>query len=195
MFQVLLVDDEPLVRHNLWTLLDWNEHGFQLCGQAHNGFMALAMMEQSPPHIAIIDVNMPGMNGVELNRAIKERFPAIKTIMLSSFDDYDYVRESLKNGSIDYVLKHRLDGATLTAMLNKAVLALRQEDRLLEERIARQALEERMNPVLIRDYVVHLIRGGMDASLEFETFSQRNNLYPRPSVIRLRLCRLSRFGC
>lgn len=180
MFQVLLVDDEPLVRHNLWTLLDWNEHGFQLCGQAHNGFMALAMMEQSPPHIAIIDVNMPGMNGVELNRAIKERFPAIKTIMLSSFDDYDYVRESLKNGSIDYVLKHRLDGATLIAILNKAVLALRQEDRLFKERIARQALEERINPVLIRDYVVHLIRGGgMEASLESETFSQRNNLYPQ----------------
>ncbi|MEC0254802.1 response regulator [Paenibacillus lautus] len=177
MFQVLLVDDEPLVRHDLRTLLDWNEHGFELCGQAHNGLMALAMIEQSPPHIAIIDVNMPEMNGVELNRAIKERFPLIQTIMLSSYDDYDYVRECLKNGSIDYLLKHRLDGAALVTLLNKAVLELRQEDRLLDERMAHEALAERLNPVLIRDYIVYLASGRKDATMEVEAFSQKNRLY------------------
>ncbi|WP_339292337.1 response regulator [Paenibacillus sp. FSL W8-0187] len=178
MFQVLLVDDEPLVRHDLRTLLDWNEHGFELCGQAHNGLMALAMIEQSPPHIAIIDVNMPEMNGVELNRAIKERFPFIQTIMLSSFDDYDYVRECLKNGSIDYLLKHRLDGAALVTLLNKAVLELRQEDRLLEERMTHEAVAERPSPVLLRDYIVYLVSGRKDATMEVKAFSQKNRLYP-----------------
>ncbi|WP_339221521.1 response regulator [Paenibacillus sp. FSL W7-1332] len=176
MFQVLLVDDEPLVRHDLRTLLDWNEHGFELCGQAHNGLMALAMIEQSPPHIAIIDVNMPEMNGVELNRAIQERFPFIQTIMLSSYDDYDYVRECLKNGSIDYLLKHRLDGAALVALLNKAVLEIRQEDRL-EERITHEAVAERLNPALIRDYIVYLVSGRKDATTEIKAFSQKNSLY------------------
>ncbi|MEF7441887.1 response regulator [Paenibacillus lautus] len=177
MFQVLLVDDEPLVRHDLRTLLDWNEHGFELCGQAHNGIMALAMIEQSPPHIAIIDVNMPEMNGVELNRAIKARFPSIQTIMLSSFDDYDYVRECLKNGSIDYLLKHRLDGTTLAALLNKAVLELRKADRLLEESEARKVKTERINPVHIRDHIAHLVRGRKEATLEIEAFSRENGLY------------------
>ncbi|MEC0203422.1 response regulator [Paenibacillus lautus] len=176
MFQVLLVDDEPLVRHDLRTLLDWNEHGFELCGQAHNGLMALAMIEQSPPHIAIIDVNMPEMNGVELNRAIQERFPFIQTIMLSSYDDYDYVRECLKNGSIDYLLKHRLDGAALVALLNKAVLELRQEDRP-EERMTPVAETERLNPALIRDYIVYLVSGRKDATTEVKAFSQKNSLY------------------
>ncbi|WP_194540835.1 response regulator transcription factor [Paenibacillus sp. JZ16] len=176
MFQVLLVDDEPLVRHDLRTLLDWNEHGFELCGQAHNGLMALAMIEQSPPHIAIIDVNMPEMNGVELNRAIQERFPFIQTIMLSSYDDYDYVRECLKNGSIDYLLKHRLDGAALVALLNKAVLEIRQQDRL-EERITHEAVAERLNPALIRDYIVYLVSGRRDATTEVKAFSQKNSLY------------------
>ncbi|MGE7824631.1 response regulator [Paenibacillus sp. NPDC093718] len=176
MFQVLLVDDEPLVRHDLRTLLDWNEHGFELCGQAHNGLMALAMIEQSPPHIAIIDVNMPEMNGVELNRAIQERFPFIQTIMLSSYDDYDYVRECLKNGSIDYLLKHRLDGAALVALLNKAVLELRQEDRL-EERMTHEAVAERLNPALIRDYIVYLVSGRKVATTEVKAFSQKNSLY------------------
>ncbi|WP_339295530.1 response regulator [Paenibacillus sp. FSL W7-1279] len=176
MFQVLLVDDEPLVRHDLRTLLDWNEHGFELCGQAHNGLMALAMIEQSPPHIAIIDVNMPEMNGVELNRAIQERFPFIQTIMLSSYDDYDYVRECLKNGSIDYLLKHRLDGAALVALLNKAVLEIRQQDRL-EERKTHEAVAERLNPALIRDYIVYLVSGRRDATTEVKAFSQKNSLY------------------
>ncbi|OME81340.1 DNA-binding response regulator [Paenibacillus sp. FSL A5-0031] len=177
MFQVLLVDDEPLVRNNLSTLINFRKHGFEISGEAHNGVMALALIEQSPPHIAIIDVNMPEMNGVELNRTIKERYPAIKTIMLSSFDDYDYVRDCLKNGSIDYLLKHRLDGATLIDMLNKAVLALRQEDRLLEDRNDQKAMAERMNPVLIRGYIADLVRRKSQSAQEIETFARKNGLY------------------
>lgn len=179
MFQVLLVDDEPLVRNNLWTLVDFRKHGYEICGEAHNGVMALAMIEQSPPHIAIIDVNMPEMNGVELNRTIKERYPAIKTIMLSSFDDYDYVRDCLKNGSIDYLLKHRLDGATLIGMLNKAVLELQQEDRLLEDRNDQKAMAEQMNPVLIRGYIADLVRGKTQSAQELEAFVRKNGLYPQ----------------
>ncbi|WP_419872410.1 response regulator transcription factor [Candidatus Pristimantibacillus sp. PTI5] len=179
MFQVLLVDDEPLARNDIWTLVDFRKHGFEICGEAHNGVMALAMIEQSPPHIAIIDVNMPEMNGVELNRTIKERYPAIKTIMLSSFDDYDYVRDCLKNGAIDYLLKHRLDGATLIAMLNKAVLELRQEDRMLEDRNDQKAVSERMNPALIRSYIADLVRGEPQSAQEVEVFARKHGLYPQ----------------
>lgn len=179
MFQVMLVDDEALVRNNLWTLVDFRKHGFEICGEAHNGVMALAMIEQSPPDIAIIDVDMPEMNGVELNRMIKERFPAIKTIMLSSFDDYDYVRDCLKNGSVDYLLKHRLDGATLIAMLNKAVLELRQEDRMLKERNDQKEMAEWMNPVLIRNYIADLVRGKPQVPQHFEAFVRKNGLYPQ----------------
>ncbi|WP_028610098.1 response regulator [Paenibacillus harenae] len=178
MLQVLLVDDEPLVRHELRTLLDWEKNGFEICGEAYNGAIALEMIEQSPPHIAIIDVNMPEMNGVELNRTIRERFPPIKTIMLSSFDDYDYVRECLKNGAVDYLLKHRLDAATLLTMLNKAVLDLRQEQRLHENRIANGKMAERLNPVLIRDHLAELVRGNKDAAAEFEAYARSNSLYP-----------------
>ncbi|RJE85209.1 response regulator [Paenibacillus sp. 1011MAR3C5] len=179
MYQVLLVDDEPLARSDVGMLVDFRKHGFEICGEAHNGLMALAMIEQSPPHIAIIDVNMPEMNGVELNRTIKERYPAIKTIMLSSFDDYDYVRDCLKNGSIDYLLKHRLDGATLIGMLNKAALELRQDDQILENLSAQKAIAERMNPVLIRGYIADLVKGKPGSVQEFEAFARKNGLYPQ----------------
>ncbi|WP_405156778.1 response regulator [Paenibacillus sp. FSL K6-0108] len=178
MFQVLLVDDEPLVRHNLWTLLNWADYGFELCGQAHNGLIALTMIEQSPPHIVIIDVDMPEMNGVELNRAINERFPWIKTIMLSSFDDYDYVRDCLNNGSIDYLLKHRLDESTLLNILNKAVSEMQQEDRLRKKQIAESTMAEKVSPEVMRDYLLYLLKRKTKATYGVEEFSQQDSLYP-----------------
>ncbi|OAX48889.1 response regulator [Paenibacillus sp. AD87] len=181
MFQVLLVDDEPLVHHNLWTLLDWADYGFELCGQAHNGLIALTMIEQSPPHIVIIDVDMPEMNGVELNRAIKERFPWIKTVMLSSYDDYDYVRDCLNNGSIDYLLKHRLDESTLLNILNKAVSELQQEDRLREKQVAESAMAEKVSPEVMREYLLYLLKRQTKTTYGFEDFSQKDNLYPHAS--------------
>ncbi|MGW7159003.1 response regulator [Paenibacillus taichungensis] len=181
MFQVLLVDDEPLVRHNLWTLLDWADYGFELCGQAHNGLIALTMIEQSPPHIVIIDVDMPEMSGVELNRTIKERFPGVKTIMLSSYDDYDYVRDCLNNGSIDYLLKHRLDESTLLNILNKAVSELQQENRLREKQFAESVIAEKVSPEDMRDYLLYLLKRQTKTTYGFEDVPQKDNLYPHAS--------------
>ncbi|RAW12889.1 DNA-binding response regulator [Paenibacillus taichungensis] len=177
MFQVLLVDDEPLVYHNLWTLLDWANYGFELCGQAHNGLIALRMIEQSPPHMVIIDVDMPEMNGVELNRAIKERFPWIKTIILSSYDDYDYVRDCLNNGSMDYLLKHRLDESTLLNILNKAVSELQQEDQMRVKHVTESGMVEKLSSEAIRDYLLYLLKRQTKAAYRFEDFSRRDNLY------------------
>lgn len=168
MHRVLLVDDEPLVRNVLWSLSDWSRHGFELHGEAGNGDTALAMIERSRPHIAIIDVNMPGMNGVELQRTIRERHPSIQTIMLSSYDDYDYVRECLKNGAVDYLLKHRLDEAALLNVLNKAVLKLRQGDR--EESVYDSGpMEERTGPALVRETIADLARGAAEAASMLES--------------------------
>ncbi len=168
MHRVLLVDDEPLVRNVLWSLSDWSRHGFELHGEAGNGDTALAMIERSRPHIAIIDVNMPGMNGVELQRTIRERHPSIQTIMLSSYDDYDYVRECLKNGAVDYLLKHRLDEAALLNVLNKAALNLRQGDR--EESVYDGGpKEERTGPALVRETIADLARGAAEAASMLES--------------------------
>ncbi|MFD1907867.1 response regulator [Paenibacillus rhizoplanae] len=127
LIQVLLVDDEPLVHHHLLTMTDWRSHGFEICGEAYSGLTALQACEKSLVHIAIIDVNMPGMNGVELQRTICERYPAVKTIMLSSYDDYDYVRECLRNGAADYLLKHRLNDQSLISVLKKVAQELQEK--------------------------------------------------------------------
>jgi two-component system response regulator YesN len=173
MFQVLLVDDEALARHDVKSMLDWEKHGFTICGEAYNGAMALTMMEEMTPHIAIVDVSMPIMNGVELSQKIKERFPKVKMIMLSSFDDYDYVRTCLMNGAIDYLLKHRLQASALLTLLDKAVQELQSE----EARNAQSKMIEHLSPVILREHVANLARDVVEASEALHVYARDNQLY------------------
>ncbi|RAV06364.1 response regulator [Paenibacillus sp. YN15] len=177
MFEVLLVDDEALARNDLKGMLDWEKHGFTVCGEAHNGAAALSIMERHPPHIVFIDVSMPVMNGVELSRLIRERFPRVKMIMLSSFDDYDYVRTCLKNGAMDYLLKHRLDAAALLSLLTKAAQDLQSEERELEARSAQTQMIERLIPAIHREHVANLARNMQDAGAKLEVYARDKQLY------------------
>lgn len=177
MFRVLLVDDEALARNDVKSMLDWEKHGLTLCGEAANGASALSMMERQPPHIAILDVSMPAMNGIELSRLIKDKFPKVKMIMLSSFDDYDYVRACLRNGAMDYLLKHRLNSADLLLLLNKAVQELQYEVREYEARSAQTQMLERLRPVIHREYVANLARDVQEAGEELEAYARDNHLY------------------
>ncbi|MCY9697373.1 response regulator transcription factor [Paenibacillus alginolyticus] len=177
MFQVLLVDDEALARNDVKSILDWEKHGFTISGEAHNGSMALSMMEQHTPHIAILDVSMPLMNGVELSRMIRDRFPKVKMIMLSSFDDYDYVRTCLMNGAMDYLLKHRLNAAALLTLLDNAVKELQSEEREHEARSAQTKIIERLSPVILREHVANLARDVQEAGEALQSYARENDLY------------------
>lgn len=177
MLQVLLVDDEPLVHHHLWTMTDWKSHGFELCGEAYSGTMALQAMEQSQPDIAIIDVNMPGMNGVELQRTIREQYPAVKTIMLSSYDDYDYVRECLRNGAVDYLLKHRLDEQSLISILKKAEQELQEEAKRLDSTVAGGEANEEKGMESVREVVAQMLIGVPGAVQALEEEVRQGRLF------------------
>lgn len=178
MFKVLLIDDEPLIGNVIRALFHWKEHGFEFVGEAYSAAMALKMIEASPPHIAIIDVNMPEMNGVELQAVLRAQYPAVKTIMLSSYDDYDYVRECLRNGAVDYLLKHRLDETLLLNVFNKAVFDLQQENQAREGRLASRKMAETIRPVFIRNYVSDLVREKAEADETLETAGGTEDLYP-----------------
>ena len=164
LYQILLVDDEPLVHHHLKTITDWPSQGFELSGEAYSGPMALEVLETARPHIAILDVDMPGMNGVELQRTIRERYPAVKTIMLSSYDDYDYVRECLRNGAVDYVLKHRLNEQSLLAILKRAAQEVQEEARTTGSGMAGRHTEADHGAEDLREQTLRLLAGAPEAA-------------------------------
>lgn len=100
MIKVLIVDDDSIARTNIKTMIDWNQNGFEICGEAANGEVAIQIIRDSMPDIVITDMSMPVMNGIELIDYIVENFSNIKVIALSGYDEYDFIRQSMKNGAI-----------------------------------------------------------------------------------------------
>lgn len=127
MIKVLLVDDEWLARNYVKRLLDWESLGFTICGEAGNGFEAIEAIEKLSPRVVIADVHMAGMDGVALCKALAKRDDDIKVVMLSSYDNYEYVRDTLRSGAVDYLLKHRVDAASLGELLAKVKIEIESE--------------------------------------------------------------------
>lgn len=116
---VVIVDDEVLVRQGIKHLLQWEQEGFLIVGEASNGQEALKLIEQLQPHIVITDIVMPQIDGVELTSLIKERYPDIEVIVLSSFSEFHYVRDTFQKGVADYILKPKLEAEQLLTILKR----------------------------------------------------------------------------
>ncbi|MBV9786883.1 MAG: response regulator transcription factor [Chloroflexi bacterium] len=104
MIRVLLVDDQKLIRQGIQTLLEL-EPDLEVVGAAENGREAIAAVERLQPDVALMDVRMPEMDGVAATRVLTERFPQVGVIILTTFDDDEYVFEGLKAGARGYLLK------------------------------------------------------------------------------------------
>ena len=105
MINLLLVDDEPIVRIGFKTVLDWHELGINNLREASNGKEALEIFKKGNTDVVITDIKMPVMDGIELISSIKSIDPNTLIIVLSSHDDYEYVKKTFKMGIHDYILK------------------------------------------------------------------------------------------
>lgn len=119
LYRILVVDDEILVRQGIKHILNWEQDGFQIVGEASNGREALELIETLRPHIVLTDIVMPVMDGEELTRLIKHNWPEIEVIVLSSFSEFDYVRSTFQSGVSDYILKPHLETGMLLEVLRK----------------------------------------------------------------------------
>ncbi|MBT2727232.1 response regulator transcription factor [Bacillus sp. ISL-75] len=118
--RTLIVDDEMLIRQGIKHYINWEQEGFMIVGEASNGQEALELIEAAAPHIIITDIVMPIMDGEELTRIVKERYPHIEIIILSSFGEFDYVRSTFQSGVVDYILKPKLNADGLLKALKNA---------------------------------------------------------------------------
>jgi DNA-binding NarL/FixJ family response regulator len=104
MIRILLVDDQSLVRQGLQAMLSL-ESDFQIVGTADNGEVAIHQVEQLQPDVVLMDLRMPVMNGKEATRIITQRFPAVKVLVLTTYDDDVDVQDSMRAGAKGYLLK------------------------------------------------------------------------------------------
>lgn len=102
--KVVLVDDHEIVRHGLKGLLDVTE-GIQVVGEGADGSDAVGLVDKHRPDVVLMDLIMPGMNGVEATKAIMARHPEVRILILSSFGEEDHLVGVLEAGASGYVLK------------------------------------------------------------------------------------------
>ncbi len=105
MKKVMVVEDEILVRVGLKSFFNWEESGYLFCAEASDGREALEKIEEVKPDIILTDLKMSGMNGFELIKTCRKKYPKIHFIVLSSYNDFDNVREAMKLGADDYIFK------------------------------------------------------------------------------------------
>ena len=120
MFQTLLVDDDFLVRSYLKTLDSWEKAGYEVVRDVQDGEEALEVMNQEKIDIVVTDISMPLMDGIELIKAVKKNWPEVSVIVLSCHDDFEYVKEAMRLGADEYILKNTLDENSLLEVLEKA---------------------------------------------------------------------------
>lgn len=116
---VLIVDDEPLIRASLTKKVSELGSIVSVAGNSCNGEDALMWLEKNYADICITDVRMPVMDGLELIRNINQKYPWMVSLIISSYDDFDYARQGIKLGVIDYILKP-VDQNLLNEAINKA---------------------------------------------------------------------------
>ncbi|MEG1795503.1 MAG: response regulator transcription factor [Clostridium sp.] len=102
--KVMITDDQRLMREGLKTLLDLEED-LTVVELAENGKDALEKLQSAKPDVILMDIRMPVMDGVECTKVIKQQYPRVKVIILTTFDDDEFIIEALKNGAVGYILK------------------------------------------------------------------------------------------
>ena len=113
--QVILVDDHAILREGLASLLD-GEEDIAVVGQAGDGGECLDLVENLQPDVVILDVNMPGVSGIDACRSIKERHPGVHVVVLSMYEDEEYVRRALAAGADGYLLKEIVSSELIAAV-------------------------------------------------------------------------------
>ncbi len=105
MIQVMIIEDEPPIGRGLKSMIESTHDSFEVVAMAYNGQEALDLLKKIQPDMIITDIRMPIMDGIELAREVRKRFPDIQIILLSGYQEFDYAREAMQLGIMHYLLK------------------------------------------------------------------------------------------
>lgn len=130
--RVLLADDQSILADGIKSVLSSCED-IEVVGIASDGFEALDLLEKCAPDVILMDIRMPNMNGVIATQEVKQRHPEVKVLILTTFDDSDYILNAINNGASGYLLKDTSSAALIDAIKNAYA-----GDTILPAKIARR---------------------------------------------------------
>ena len=131
MYSILIVEDEPIIRRGIASLIDFESLGISTVQEVENGEQALEKIREEAPDILLTDINMPKMDGITLAQLARTEYPQMRIIFLTGYDYVDYLLSAVKIGVEDYILKP-VTKSEIEALLVKVVAKLNEEKRQRE---------------------------------------------------------------
>ena len=171
LYRIILVDDEEEVRKSIIKKIDWAGAGFCVVGDAENGEDALEKIENLEPDVILTDIRMPYMDGLALAERVRQKYPSMKIIVFSGFDDFEYAKQAIKLNVTEYILKP-VNVEELTAILKRIKANLDQE---IEQKRNVSLLREnyiRSLPILREQFLNDLVSHSLEDGLAEEKLSE-----------------------
>lgn len=170
MYRLLIVDDESIEREALKFILKRSEISFDEIIEASNGQEAISIFAVSKPHIVIMDIKMPGINGIEAAKVIKKIDPDSKIIFQTAFDQFDYAHEAIKLGVEDFIVKPSTN-QNIIDILNKTICDLEKD---FKSKGTQKDMENKLNKVsryLESEFVMSIVIGEIDEEQAMDYFT------------------------
>src|SRR4051794_13755768 len=164
-YKVFLVEDEIVTREGIRDAVDWRAAGYQFCGEAPDGEIALPLIRAQRPETVITDIKMPFMDGLQLCRILRETLPSTKIIILSGHDEFKYAQEAIQIGVTEYLLKPIVP-QDLVAALRKVARQIDEEYQASDHIEALQAQMASHRP-LLRERCLRDLVAGNSCSADF----------------------------
>ncbi len=124
--RMILADDEPVILRGLKMLIDWQELGIEIIGEANDGDELQTLMKQSNPDLIVSDICMPGRSGIDVLKEVHAFPRPIKVVFISAHQEFTYAKEALTYGALDYLVKP-VNTEQLKQVIQKAILQIREE--------------------------------------------------------------------
>ncbi len=171
LYKVFLVEDEIVTREGIRDNVDWNAAGFEFCGEASDGEIALPLIEAAQPDLLITDIKMPFMDGLQLCKIVREHMPWIKVIILSGHDEFHYAQTAIKLGVTEYLLKPV--GVKDLHLVMQKTAALLDQERIEREKLKRLREQVDDHLDLLREkFLLRLVLGGVSSAEAIEQSEQ-----------------------
>lgn len=161
--RVLIVEDEYITRNFLSSIINWNEHEMELVGTAKDGIEAINIINKNKIDIVITDLKMPKMDGNMLIKELKKMNFEGKIIVLSNYDDFKLVKESMRDGAFEYLLKVTINKEELLDILNKAKEELIKDNKLIKNDNIIEISEEKLR---VNEYLEKYLKGNKELTLD-----------------------------
>lgn len=140
MIKAIIVDDEVMEREGMRRTIDWEKHGFLLCGEADNGLTGLELAFKVKPDLVITDIRMPGIDGISMSKKIKEKLPYCSFIIITGYNDFEYARRAVKINAFDFLLKP-IDEEELLNAIERAFIVCSKIKRDMDITVTKNLLD------------------------------------------------------